>query len=184
MVDANRKAVFGARDLFQFNPGVRVVRASVETKTIDAFLSKAGMAGEVDSMSIDIDSFDYWLWNAITVCTPRVLVMEHNGLFGRERAVTVPDAPPPEGAPKGYGGASLAALEKLARAKGYGLVICEDAGINAFFLRDDVAPESPRLTAAQAFRAQLASYDPIGDSENEADIYAAAASAGLPLVDV
>ena len=74
MVDANRKAVFGARDLFQFNPGVRVVRASVETKTIDAFLSKAGMAGEVDSMSIDIDSFDYWLWNAITALKTARLV--------------------------------------------------------------------------------------------------------------
>ena len=110
--------------------------------------------------------------------------MEYNGLFWRERAVTVPDAPRPTVAPKGYGGASLAALEKLARAKGYGLVICEDAGINAFFLRDDVAPEIPRLTAAQAFRAQLVSYDPAGESRNEADIYAAVASAGLPLVDV
>ena len=130
MVDANRQAVFGAKDLFQFNPGVRVVRALLETKTIDAFLSKEGVAGEVDFMSIDIDSFDYWLWSAITVCSPRVLVMEYNGLFGRERAVTVPDAPRPTVAPKGYGGASLAALEKLARAKGYGLVICEDSGIN------------------------------------------------------
>ena len=184
MVDGNRKAVFGARDLFQFNPGVSVVRALVETKTIDAFLSKEGMAGEVDFMSIDIDSFDYWLWNAITVCSSRVLVMEYNGLFWRERAVTVPDAPRPTVAPKGYGGASLAALEKLARAKGYGLVICEDAGINAFFLRHDVATEIPRLTAAQAFRAQLVSYDPAGESRNEADIYAAVASAGLPLVDV
>jgi hypothetical protein len=184
MVDANRKAVGRAKEVFQFNPGVRVVRALLETKTIDAFLSKEGMAGEVDFMSIDIDSFDYWLWDAITVCSPRVLVMEYNGLFGRERAVTVPDAPRPTVAPKGYGGASLTALEKLARAKGYGLVVCEDAGINAFFLRDDLALEVPRLTAAQAFRAQLASYDPVGDSKHEADIYAAAAEAGLVLVDV
>ena len=184
MVDANRKAVDGAKKLFQFNPGVRVVRALPETKTIDAFLSKEGMAGEVDFMSIDIDSFDYWLWDAITVCSPRVLVMEYNGLFGPERAVTVPDAPRPTVAPKGYGGASLAALENLARAKGYGLVVCEDAGVNAFFLRDDLALEVPRLTAAQAFRAQLASYDPVGDSKHEADIYAAVAGVGLALVDV
>ena len=184
MVDASRKAVEGARQLFQFNSGVRVVKARLETKTIDAFLLRQGAAGEIDFMSIDIDSFDYWLWNTITACTPRVLVMEYNGLFGPERAVTVPDAPLPPVAPKGYGGASLAALEKLARAKGYGLVLCEDAGINAFFLRDDVAPEIPRLTAAQAFRPQLASYDPVGDSRKEVDIYAAAAGAGLSLVDV
>ena len=55
--------------------------------------------------------------------------MEYNGLFGRDRAVTVPDAPRPPVAPKGYGGASLAALEKLNRTKGYGLVLCEDAGM-------------------------------------------------------
>ncbi len=184
MVDANRKSVEGARQLFQFNPGVRVVKARLETKTIDAFLTSHGVAREVDFMSIDIDSFDYWLWNAITVCTPRVLVMEYNGLFGRDRAVTAPDAPRPPVAPKGYGGASLAALDKLARAKGYGLVLCEDAGVNAFFLRDDVAPDVPRLTAKQAFRPQLASYDAAGDSEKDVDLYAAVALAGLPLVDV
>jgi hypothetical protein len=139
---------------------------------------------EVDFMSIDIDSFDYWLWKAITVVSPRVLVMEYNALFGRERAVTVPDAPRPPVAPKGYGGASLAALEKLNRAKGYGLVLCEDAGINAFFLRDDVAPEVPRLTAAQAFRPQLASFDAAGDTEKQVDLFASAAQAGLPLVEV
>ena len=184
MVDANRKSVEGARQLFQFNPGVRVVKSRVTTDTIDQLLTKHGAAGEVDVMSIDIDSFDYWLWKAITICTPRVLIMEYNGRFGPDRAVTVPDAPRPPVAPKGYGGASLAALEKLARAKGYGLVLCEDAGINAFFLRDDVAPDLPRLTAAQAFRPQLSSYDAATDSEKQADIYATTAQAGLPLVDV
>ena len=184
MVDANRKAVDGARQTFQFNPGVCVVKSRLATATINEFLTRHGVGAEVDFMSIDIDSFDYWLWKAITVVSPRVLVMEYNGLFGRDRAVTVPDAPRPPVAPKGYGGASLAALEKLNRAKGYGLVLCEDAGINAFFLRNDVAPEVPRLAAAQAFRAQLASYDAAGDSEKGGDLYAAVAQAGLPLVDV
>lgn len=184
MVDANRKAVDAAARLFQFNPGVRVVKSRVATDTIDQMLAKHGAAGEVDFMSIDIDSFDYWLWKAITACSPRVLVMEYNGLFGRDRAVTVPDAPRPPVAPKGYGGASLAALDQLSRAKGYGLVLCEDAGVNAFFLRDDVAPDVPRLTAAQAFRPQLHSYDAAADSEKDVDLYAAIAQAGLPLVDV
>jgi hypothetical protein len=184
MVDANRKAADGARLLFQFNPGVQVVKSRLESRTIDEFLTRHGVAPEVDFMSIDIDSFDYWLWEAITVCSPRVLVMEYNGLLGRERAVTVPDGPRPPVAPKGYGGASLAALEKLGRRKGYGLVLCEDAGINAFFLRNDVAPEVPRLTAAQAFRAQLTSYDAASDVEKDVDLYAAITRAGLPLVDV
>lgn len=184
MVDANRKAVEGAKQTFQFNPGVCVVKSRLETSTIDAFLTRHGVGAEVDFMSIDIDSFDYWLWKSITVCSPRLLVMEYNGLFGRDRAVTVPDAPRPPVAPKGYGGASLAALEKLNRSKGYGLILCEDAGINAFFLRDDVAPEVPRLTSAQAFRPQLTSYDAASDTEKLTDLYAAISQAGLPLVDV
>jgi hypothetical protein len=184
MVDANRKAVEAAARLFHVNPGVRVVKSRVTTDTIDRLLTKHGMTGEVDFMSIDIDSFDYWLWKAITVCIPRVLVIEYNGLFGPERAVTLPDAPRPPVAPKGYSGASLAALEKLARTKGYGLVLCEDAGVNAFFLRDDVAPAIPRLTVAQAFRPQRASYDAVDDSEKHVDIYAAIAAAGLPLIEV
>ena len=184
MVDANRKAVEGARQTFLFNPGVRVVKARLETATINDFLARHGVEAEVDFMSIDIDSFDYWLWKAITTVSPRVLVMEYNALFGRDRAVTVPDAPRPPVAPKGYGGASLAALEKLNRDKGYGLVLCEDAGVNAFFLRDDVAPEVRRLSADQAFRPQLASYDAADDSEKDTDLYAAIERAGLPLVEV
>jgi hypothetical protein len=119
-----------------------------------------------------------------TVCAPLVLVMEYNGLFGRERAVTVPDPPRQTVGPKVHGGASLAALEKLARAKGYGLVECEDTGANAFFLRDDLALDVPRLTAEQALRAQLASYDPVGDRKHEADVFAAATGGGFAMVDV
>ena len=184
MIDASKKAAEGATHLFRFNPGVRVVRARVSTDSIDQLLSANGISGEVDFMSIDIDSFDYWLWRAMTVCSPRVLVVEYNALFGPDRAVTLPDAPRPPVAPKGYSGASLAALEKLGRAKGYGLVLCEDAGVNAFFLRDDVAADIPRMPAGRAFRPMLASYDAAGDSVKLKDIYAAVAEAGLPLVEV
>jgi hypothetical protein len=185
MLDANRKAIEEAARFFGFNPGVRAVKARVSTDAINDLLTKHGMNREIDFMSIDIDSFDYWLWQAITVCNPRVVVMEYNALFGPERAVTVPNAPRPDVAPKGYGGASLAALTQLGRAKGYGLVLCEDAGVNAFFLRNDVAPDVPRLTAAQAFRPLLASYDPAGaDTPKDVDIYHAIARAGLPLEEV
>jgi hypothetical protein len=184
MIDSSRKGVAAARRVFASNPRVTVVKALLRSDSIDAFLEEHGGTGEVDVLSIDIDSFDYWLWKSISVCSPRVVVMEYNAVFGPDRAVTLPDAPRPPVAPKGYSGASLPALEKLARAKGYGLVLCEDAGVNAFFLRDDVAPEVPRLHAARAFRPQLAGYDAASDTEKHGDIYAAIAQAGLPLVEV
>ena len=43
MVDANRKAVDGARQTFQFNPGVCVVKSRLETSTINEFLTRHGV---------------------------------------------------------------------------------------------------------------------------------------------
>jgi hypothetical protein len=34
-------------------------------------------------LSIDIDSYDYWILDALTVCSPRILMLEYNARFGR-----------------------------------------------------------------------------------------------------
>ena len=66
--------------------------------------------------------------------------------------MTIPKHATLDDIPKTYRGASLAALEKLARRKGYRLVVCDPTGTNAFFLRDDVAPKVPGVSASQAYR--------------------------------
>jgi len=184
MVDARRKAIAGLRVALQANPGAICVRATVTPDTINDLLERHGMVGDLDLLSIDIDSVDYWLLEALTVCSPRVIVMEYNALFGPDIAVTVPNAPTPGDAPKGYSGASIAALEQLARRKGYRLVLCEEAGVNAFFLRDDVAPEVPSLTSAQAYRPWLDKRDARDARRRDIDIYQLVEDRGLPLVHV
>jgi hypothetical protein len=184
MVDASRKAIEQAKITFGFNPGVKAVRATVTPQTINALVTEHGFAGEVDLFSIDVDSIDYWLLDALTACSPRVLIMEYNALFGPTRAVTLPNAPKPENAPKGYSGASLAAIEALARRKGYRLVLCEEAGINAFFLRNDVAPDIPGLRPAEGWRPWLDKHDVTGMKEKDIDIDEVARRANLPLVEV
>ncbi|MGE3277695.1 MAG: hypothetical protein AB7O67_21475 [Vicinamibacterales bacterium] len=184
MVDASRKAIEQAREAFAFNPGVVAVRAMVTPDSINTLVTEHGFAGEIDVCSIDVDSIDYWLLEALEACTPRLLIMEYNALFGRERALTLPNAPKPDNAPKGYSGASLPALEKLARRKGYRLVLCEDYGINAFFLRDDVAPAIPGLGAAEAYRPWLDKHDVTGLKHKDIDIFEVVRAAGLPLVEV
>ena len=52
-----------------------------------------GFTGELDFLSIDIDGNDYWLWEALTACSPRVVALEYNWLFGPERSVTIPYDP-------------------------------------------------------------------------------------------
>lgn len=184
MVDASRKAIEQAKATFAFNPGVTAVRATVTPHTINTLVTEHGFAGEVDLFSIDVDSIDYWLLDALTACSPRVLIMEYNALFGPTRAVTLPNAPKPAHAPKGYSGASLAALETLARRKGYRLVLCEEVGINAFFLRHDVAPHVPGLTAADAYRPWIDKHDVTGMKHKDIDIDEVVRQANLPLVEV
>ena len=41
-------------------------------------------------LSIDIDGNDYWVWEAINVVTPAIVIVEYNHRFGPERAVTIP----------------------------------------------------------------------------------------------
>jgi hypothetical protein len=184
MVDASGTAMGMLRNLLGANPAVTFVRTYVTSANINKLLRKHGMTGEIDLLSIDIDSCDYWLLEAVEVCSARVLIMEYNALFGASRAVTLPNAPPPADRPKGYFGASLAALEKLARKKGYRLVFCEEAGVNAFFVRNDLAPEIPGLTPEQAYRCWLDKRD-LNDSRPKAiDIFELIERQKLPLVDV
>ena len=183
MVDASGAAVRAARETFRANPGVVVEHKTVKSDGFDQLITKLGFAGDVDFLSIDIDGADYWLLNALTATRTRVLCMEYNALFGPERSVTVPDATPAKGTPKGYAGASLAALEGCARRKGYRLVLCEDAGVNAFFVRDDLAPQVPTLTAAQAWRPRASRYA-VDDAPIVRDVFGEIAAQGLPLVEV
>lgn len=184
MVDASGTAIAMLRNLLGANPQVTFVQSYVTADKINNLLRKYGMTGEIDLMSIDIDSVDYWLLDALEACSPRLLIMEYNALFGPVRAVTVPNERPPADRPKGYSGASLAALEKLARKKGYRLVFCEEMGVNAFFVRNDLAPHIRALTPEEGYRRWLDRKDPSASHLQEIDIYSIIEQRRLPLVEV
>jgi hypothetical protein len=184
MVEGHRPHVRKLRPLMASNPGVAIACEYVTSAGFNALLKTHGFKGEIDFLSIDIDSIDYWLLDALKQVSPRVLVMEYNAHFGPRRAVTLPDAAPPSPRPKGYFGASLAALEKRARGKGYRLVLCEESGVNAYFLRNDVAPEIPGLTAAAAYRPAVDATDYLEGDAKAIDIYGVIEQRGLPLISV
>lgn len=183
MVDATTSKVASLRRALAFNPGVKVIKALVTPENLNHLLAKHGCAGEIDFMSIDIDSIDYWLLDALKVCSPRLLVMEYNVLFGPDRAVTLPAEGIPSPRPKGYFGASLPALEKKARERGYRLVMCEGAGVNAFFVRDGVAPHITGLTPAEAL-SMVERSDPTDGVDGPVDIFALIEELRLPIVEV
>ncbi len=184
MVDASQRAASMARHELRTNPGVTVVQAMVTPDNINALVRAHGCAGEIDLLSIDVDSIEYWLMKALDACTARVLVLEYNAYFGPTRAVTIPATDIPANRPIEYFGASLAALEQVAREKGYRLVLCEQTGVNAFFVRHDLAPELAGRTAEEAFRPFRHRARPGEEMTTEAEAFATIAGAGLSLIDV
>jgi hypothetical protein len=130
--------------------------AFVTAENINTLISEAGFAGPVGLLSIDIDGNDYWVWQAIDVVDPAIVVCEYNPILGDTRAVTVPYDPKFTrfaGHHCGlYFGASIAALKHLAEQKGYAFVGTNSNGINAFFVKKSLAaPVLEKLGEVRAF---------------------------------
>lgn len=141
--EIGRKFYAQQPDTFSFPP--TLAHAWVDRETVNELIASHGYKGEVDLLSIDLDGVDYWIWDAIEVIQPRVVVVETQCIWGAEKSVTVPyqsdfKSPLVDGFGI-YSGASLPAFVKLAKRKGYRLVGAEGLGFNAFFIREDIATE-------------------------------------------
>ncbi|MEJ0065405.1 MAG: hypothetical protein WDM85_08105 [Caulobacteraceae bacterium] len=126
-----------ARAAFAGYP-VEVVSRYVTIANADALIAELARGEELDLLSIDVDSIDYWLWRAIVSVGPRLVVIEYNATWPPLIRKTVADDPALRWDGSSYFGASLGALEALGREKGYCLVGCSLAGVNAFFVREDL----------------------------------------------
>lgn len=179
MVDAEQARI--SRLKARFGPRVTAIARWITRENINTTLSEQGQTGEIDLFSLDIDGNDYWVWEALEVCSPRLVIVEYNAAFGPSRAVVVPYHPKFRRRKKPdprYYGASLGAFAILAARKGYRLVLTEPRGINAFFLRDDTCPTLQGRQAAEVFQMTDA------DESSMPDIYASIAAVGLPVVDL
>jgi hypothetical protein len=112
--------------------------SAVTAENIDALLENGGVRGEIDLLSIDIDNNDYWVWKAIRVINPRVVVIEYNATLRPPLSLVVPYRPDAQWDGSNFYGASLDALVRLGAEKGYRIVGCSLAGVNAFFVRQDL----------------------------------------------
>ena len=162
VIDGSSKHVdFIRSDDLYWRHNLKAEAAFITRESINDLLRRNGISGEIGLLSIDIDGNDYWVWEAIDVIVPSVVVVEYNARFGPERAVTVPYNP---GFVRTiahhsniYYGASLAALCLLGKRKGYSFVGCNTAGNNAFFVRTELRPaDLPELASVEGFvRSQV-----------------------------
>lgn len=126
------------------NDRVVAIKDFVTPETVNALFAAASVPTDFDVLSIDIDGQDYYVWQALDGYQPRVVIIEYNSGKPTDSA---------DVEPLGHRasfvdtfGASIGALVQLGAEKGYTLVYCDLAGVNAFFVRDDLASGFPPAT--------------------------------------
>jgi hypothetical protein len=153
LVDGDLNNVAKARRFYSQSPRTQIfppklMQAWITRGSVNDLIRDSGFSGEIDLLSLDLDGVDYWIWEAITVVSPRVVVLEYQDILGPDRLWTVPYADDfvarehsMTGAMPNFAGASLRAFTKLAHSKGYRLIGVNGYGFNAFFMRNDVGTE-------------------------------------------
>ena len=144
------------RDEIYFKYDLTAKNAFVTKENINELISASGISGEIGLLSIDIDGNDYWVWEAINVVNPAIVICEYNGLFGPTYPVTIPyDANfqrTKAHFSNLYFGASLTALVILGGKKGYDFLGSNSAGSNAFFVKRELSAKLKKYSAKEGFR--------------------------------
>lgn len=144
VIDSEKKYISRLKKYdFYWKYDLTAIQAFVNKENINSLFSNYGFQGDIGLLSIDIDGNDYWIWDAITIVQPRIVICEYNAIFGKEHAVTIPYDPNFNRTNAHYSnlyfGCSLKALCVLAEKKGYVFIGADSSGTNAFFVRQDVA---------------------------------------------
>ena len=135
------KNISSTFDTFLKDRRLTLKQSQVTAENINTLIKSADFDGEIDLLSIDIDFNDYWVWKAIQIVKPRVVVIEYNAGLRPPLSLTVPYQPNHAGGGTNFFGASLEALVRLGRTKGYRVVGCNISGSNAFFVREDLCAD-------------------------------------------
>lgn len=143
-IDGNPKSIGRGQKFFRKYPHPwfykpKFTCSKVTRENVNQLIADAGIKREIGLLSIDIDGNDYWVWDAINVINPQVVIIETHNEFGMNNIVVPYD---PEyfypGKHPIYHGASPVAMNKLANKKGYRLVGANELGFNFIFVRNDL----------------------------------------------
>ncbi len=143
-IDSNSRSISRGRYFYKHYPhpyGSKpsFLHSKVSRENINDLIEQCGFAGEVDLLSIDIDGNDYWIWDAIHVVNPKIVIIETYINYGKRNIVAPydPNYSFPGQHPQ-YHGASPVAMVKLGHKKGYRLIGANQLGFNFIFLRNDL----------------------------------------------
>ncbi len=135
------------------NSSTGIKREIITAENINEIFHKHKVPENLDFLCIDIDSNDFYVWKALSdEYKPRLLMIEYNASFApcHSRAVVYDPKLLWDGTQ--YFGASLLAMYRLAKKKGYDLVYCNQNGVNAFFVRVDCMKNLEPKTPVEVYR--------------------------------
>ena len=122
------------------NPQINLYQEEITPANIVDLFRKYGVPPEPDYVSIDLDTTDLWVLRALLASRyrPRVLSVEYNCVYGADAVfATWPNDAEARWTGNNIQGASLAAIEMVAREYGWSLATVAPE-LDAFLVRDDL----------------------------------------------
>lgn len=159
-IDADEKALAVGEKFYSKYPSPwsyrpTFIHSVITPENINETITKQNFSGDIELLSIDIDSNDYWIWKALTVIAPKVVIIESQVAFGHQHLVVPYQASSAKNPHKDlYYGASTSALVQLGKEKNYRLVGANDYGNNLFFVKNGVADSKfPEIDFADTLKS-------------------------------
>ena len=157
IIDGSQKCM----DIVKNNPffwryDLNLKTAFIDKENINDLLEYSNFSN-IGLLHIDLDGNDYWILDSLDIdkYSPDILILEYNSNFGPDRFITVPYDPLFSCIDAHYSGqyfgASISALDSLARQKGYYFIGSNSAGNNAYFLKNEFLDTIPSKRIDECF---------------------------------
>ena len=157
IIDGSQKCM----DIVKNNPffwryDLNLKTAFIDKENINKLLEYSNFSN-IGLLHIDLDGNDYWILDSLDIdkYSPDILILEYNSNFGPDRFITVPYDPLFSCIDAHYSGqyfgASISALDSLARQKGYYFIGSNSAGNNAYFLKNEFLDTIPSKRIDECF---------------------------------
>jgi hypothetical protein len=120
-----------------------VMKTWITTENVNKILEEAGVVGEIDILSLDIDGNELYIWESLSIISPRICVIETADFIPSELSISSPYVANRNVWTENmemldFRSGSLKAFCQLANRKGYTFVGTHRHGFNAFFVRNDL----------------------------------------------
>jgi hypothetical protein len=121
------------------NHEIGLYKEFITPSNINSLFEKYKVPEEFDLLSIDIDFNDFYIWKSIDEkYKPNIVVIEYNAEHAPPKSLVVQYEDDRMWDYTKYYGASLVAINHIAKQKGYTLIYCDSEGVNSFFVRNDL----------------------------------------------